>query len=196
MKNKLLLVIDPQIDFITGSLPVPGAESAMNALAGYIRANNADYACIIVTADYHPMCHCSFNTNGGEWPRHCVADSVGAAIWPPIMTGLLETPDKVFILHKGEDAMREEYSVFRNSAAAGKILHIIESYGIGIIDICGLAGDICVSDTIRDGVGLIKNSRINVLVGFSPSIDGGDTLRSIISEYGLSCDRQPIKSSN
>ena len=36
------------------------------------------------------------------------------------MTGLLETPDKVFILHKGEDAMREEYSVFRNSAAAGK----------------------------------------------------------------------------
>ncbi len=95
MKNKLLLVIDPQIDFITGSLPVPGAESAMNALAGYIRANNADYACIIVTADYHPMCHCSFNTNGGEWPRHCVADSVGAAIWPPIMTGLLETPDKV-----------------------------------------------------------------------------------------------------
>lgn len=187
-ENKLLLIIDPQIDFITGALPVPGAERAMNALAGYIRTHNIDYAFIIVTADCHPMRHCSFKPDGGEWPRHCIADSVGAAIWPPVMTELLDNSDKVVILHKGKDAGREEYSIFKNSVTAERILHIIESYDIKRIDICGLAGDVCVSDTIRDGVELIKNSRINVLSAFSPSIDGGDVLHSVISTYGLSCD--------
>lgn len=36
MTNKILLIIDPQIDFINGTLPVPGAEGAMNSLADYV----------------------------------------------------------------------------------------------------------------------------------------------------------------
>ena len=185
MKSKLLLIIDPQIDFITGSLPVPGAEFAMNALAGYIRSHSAEYAAIVVTADLHPMRHCSFVEEGGEWPRHCIADSEGAAIWPAVMDELLVDPDKVTVLHKGENAEREEYSIFKNAAAAERIRQIIEADNIGQIDICGLAGDVCVSDTIRDGISLAAVP-INVLVDLSPSIDGGHTLQSVISDYGLS----------
>ena len=92
MDNKALLVVDPQIDFITGSLPVPGAEQAMDKLAEYIKENGAEYTHVIVTADRHPLTHCSFTQNGGEWPRHCVADSVGAAIWPAIMETLYDYP--------------------------------------------------------------------------------------------------------
>lgn len=72
--KKLLLIIDPQIDFITGTLPVPGAVDAMDSLAEYIRRNNSDYDRVIVTADRHPMRHCSFKAEGGKWPAHCVAD--------------------------------------------------------------------------------------------------------------------------
>lgn len=187
--KKLLLVIDPQVDFITGSLPVPGAEDAMNALSEYIRQKAPDYEHVIVTADRHPMRHCSFRAEGGGWPAHCVADSAGAAIWPPVMKVLMNVPDKVTILHKGEDAAMEEYSIFSNSEAARRIIDIIRACGIEHIDICGLAGDVCVGATIRDWMALGQDVGLNVLKVFTPSIDGGVTLDALISEYGLPCDR-------
>ena len=50
----MLIVVDPQIDFISGSLPVPGAAEAMNQLADYVKANGDDYALMVVTNDLHP----------------------------------------------------------------------------------------------------------------------------------------------
>ena len=35
--KKALMIVDPQIDFISGSMPVFGAINAMNALTSYIR---------------------------------------------------------------------------------------------------------------------------------------------------------------
>ena len=58
--RKMLIVVDPQIDFISGSLPVPGAAEAMNQLADYVKANGDDYALMVVTNDWHPYDHCSF----------------------------------------------------------------------------------------------------------------------------------------
>lgn len=189
MKNKLLLIIDPQIDFINGSLPVPGAEIAINALSEYLRKHCADYAAIIVSADRHAMRHCSFVSEGGKWPMHCVADSIGAAIWPAIMDVLLTMPDKVTVLHKGENPDTEEYSIFKNKHAASKIREIIRDNDINNIDICGLAGDVCVADTIRDYMKLTSSIKLNVLKEFSPSIDGGKTLDFLISKFVLSCAR-------
>lgn len=48
MTNKILLIIDPQIDFINGTLPVPRAESAMNSFADYISLNGMKYDHIIM----------------------------------------------------------------------------------------------------------------------------------------------------
>lgn len=185
MRNRLLLIIDPQIDFITGTLPVPDAVGAMDALGGYIRTKASDYARIVVTADRHPMRHCSFKTDGGEWPRHCVADSVGAAIWPAVMNELLAVSDKVYVFHKGEKPDKDEYSVFKNREVSQRILKILDDWDIGQIDVCGIAGDICVADTIRDGLRLLGDVRLNLLVRFSPSLDGGKALDKLISESGL-----------
>ena len=76
----MLLVVDPQIDFVSGSLPVPGAAEAMDSLATYILSNPQSYDLKIVTADNHPFNHSSFADAGGKWSRHCVRSSVGAAI--------------------------------------------------------------------------------------------------------------------
>lgn len=186
MKNKLLLIIDPQIDFITGTLPVTGAVPAMDSLAGYIRRNSSEYARIIVTADRHPMRHCSFKSEGGKWQAHCVADSVGAAVWQDIMDSLMTVPDKVTVLHKGENPDKEEYSILKNKDAADRINTIVKADNIGQVDICGLAGDVCVADTIRDWMTSDMKAKLNVLKEFTPSIDGGKTLDSLISKHKLS----------
>lgn len=63
--RRLLMIVDPQVDFITGTLPVPGAEAAMNDLAEYITQTNGDYTLKIVTADRHPFNHFSFKNFEG-----------------------------------------------------------------------------------------------------------------------------------
>lgn len=183
-KRRMLLIIDPQMDFITGTLPVPGAERAMDSLSEYIRLHGGEYTSIIVTADRHPMRHCSFRSEGGEWPAHCVADSVGAAIWPAVMNCLMDNSDKVTVLHKGENTERDEYSILKNREAAKRILEIINEDRTECTDICGLAGDVCVADTIRDWM-MTGSTGLNILREFTPSIDGGETLDSLISTYQL-----------
>lgn len=186
---KMLLTVDPQIDFIEGTLPVPGAVGAMNALAGYIRDNDGLYACKIVTADWHPFHHCSFSPEGGEWPRHCVADTVGAAIWAPLVDPLNITAGEAVTLHKGVRPDREEYSIFANEDASAAIRKIIDKYCITEIDICGIAGDICVLNTLKDGVGIYGTEMFRVLTRFSPSLDSGRALLDYITLNHIPCDR-------
>lgn len=64
--KKMLLIVDPQVDFITGTLPVPGAAVAMDALAEYVRAHGEEYSVKVVTSDWHPYHHNSFADEGGH----------------------------------------------------------------------------------------------------------------------------------
>lgn len=187
--KRMLLIVDPQVDFITGALPVPGAESAMNCVAEYISGNNGLYAHKIITVDRHPYNHCSFIEIGGRWPRHCVHDTVGAAIWQPVFDAVYQTDGDVSVLYKGQKSDTEEYSIFKNTESAKAIDRLIKEYGIEQIDLCGLAGDVCVSDTLRDGIKRYGSRIFNILTAFSPSIDGGKTLDSIIEENSIRCDR-------
>ena len=187
--NRLLLIIDPQNDFITGALPIKGAEEAMNNLADYICRNSGKYALKIVTADRHPFFHCSFTDCGGEWPRHCVHDTAGAAIWQALFSPLYETEGAVHFLYKGQCKASEEYSIFRNQEATRIIRDLIENAEIDRIDICGLAGDVCVLQSLRDGMESFGADKFNVLTAFSPSIDGGKALSDIIEKHNLLCDR-------
>ncbi len=182
--NRLLLIIDPQVDFISGTLPVPCAETAMNDLALYIADNGGRYVHKVVTADRHPFNHCSFVENGGEWPRHCVHDTIGAAVWPPLFPALYETPGQVTFLYKGEKPDEEEYSILKNPAARQQLLSIIRDNNIGSIDLCGLAGDVCVLATLNDATQLLPKEMLNVLPRFSPSIDGGGKLTEAIKDIG------------
>ena len=68
--KKVLVIVDPQNDFITGSLAVKTASEKMNALVEHLWETK--YDAIFVTLDSHPENHCSFECNGGQWPVHCV----------------------------------------------------------------------------------------------------------------------------
>lgn len=168
--NRMLLIVDPQVDFISGTLPVPHAEAAMNSLAQYILENDGRYVHKIVTADRHPFDHCSFKDNGGLWPRHCVHDTVGAAVWQPVFDAVYLTKGEVSFLYKGQKSESEEYSIFKNPEAAATIDRLIHDLNVEKIDLCGLAGDVCVNDTLKDGIKLYDGNMFNVLTDFSPSI--------------------------
>lgn len=187
--NRLLLIIDPQYDFITGALPVSGAAEAMDNLADYISRSSGKYIHRIVTGDCHPFFHCSFSDCGGQWPRHCVHDTAGAAVWQPLFAPLYETEGAVRFLHKGRDEDSDEYSIFKNREATRIIRGLVETDKIEKIDLCGIAGDICVLQSIMDGIALFGAERINVLTAYSPSIDGGAALSDLIENKNLSCDR-------
>lgn len=165
--ERMLLIVDPQIDFINGSLPVPGAEEAMNALARYVEDHGDEYRYIFITCDNHPLNHLSFKESGGKWPTHCVMSSVGAAIWPPLMEALLRRPKQVEILYKGDNNLEEEYSIFRNENGSRRLYVTLMVDQIKEVDICGLAGDVCVAQTLEDGQRLYPHIHFHILKEFT-----------------------------
>lgn len=184
-KKKMLLVVDPQIDFINGSLPVNGAAEAMDALANYVDEHGADYAVKIVTADWHPYNHCSFDRKGGQWPPHCVQHSAGAAVWPVLLDALNRSKGGFTMLYKGVQINKEEYSIMQNPDAAGVLVRLIAALGITHIDICGLAGNVCVLNTAKDMLGVVGASSLRILTPYAPSLDDGSALKAFVKENGI-----------
>lgn len=143
--SRSLLIVDPQIDFISGSLPVPQAEEAMDWLASYLQQHYSDYDNVVVTLDQHPMNHCSFKENGGLWPVHCVKYSIGSAVYPPLMEVLKEVEKHlpVSFLEKAVRPEKDEYSAFEvmvpSSLSQADEIHV-----------AGLAGDVCVKQSVED----------------------------------------------
>ena len=183
--SKLLLVVAPQIDFITGTLPVPGAEEALAPIAQFITDSNGEYAYKVVTTDWHPYNHCSFVEQGGQWPVHCVQFSAGAGIYQPLIAPLNETSGYTQVLTKGTFADAEEYSIFRNQLSAEHLHKVITVLGITQIDVCGLAGDVCVLNTLTDGVKRYGAPMFRVLTKYVSSLDGGKALSEFIAAHGI-----------
>ena len=178
-----LLMVDPQYDFIAGTLPVPGAAAAMDALAQYVLVQNGAYALKIVTQDWHPWDHSSFVPSGGAWPRHCVANSVGAAIFEPLFQSIHRTGGDVVVLHKGCSPEEDEYSAFQSN---GDVIDSLwRQYGIDTVHICGVAGDVCVLQTLQDGLKRNPGIHWEALKAYAPSLDGGDKLDKFCQEAGL-----------
>ena len=190
--RKMLIVVDPQIDFISGSLPVPGAAEAMNQLADYVKANGDDYALMVVTNDWHPYDHCSFAPNGGPWPVHCVQNSEGAATYWPLLEALYQSETETLFLQKGDLRHREEYSIVQNTGAREFFENTLDNSLLADadcqyqhVDVCGIAGDVCVLNTLRDLLPIVGTDRLRALTRFAPSLDGGKALQAFIDENGI-----------
>ena len=74
-----LIVVDVQNDFLPGgSLAITGGDDVVPPLNRYITLFAGRGLPVVATRDWHPETHCSFQTQGGPWPAHCVAGSNGA----------------------------------------------------------------------------------------------------------------------
>lgn len=183
-EKRLLLLIDCQYDFINGSLAVDGALDAMNALAEYLASHGKEYAAIAATLDWHPARHCSFKgiSDSGLWPAHCVQHTIGAAIYDPIVRN---SPLEITFFTKGNLPDKDEYSIFANDYNGPRLAKLISDEGFTHIDVCGLCGDFCVKESIDGLIKLGLGKITNILLPYTPSIDGGDTLRKFAHDFNI-----------
>jgi nicotinamidase/pyrazinamidase len=152
--NKTLIIVDGQFDFIEGGkLPVKGGKQALDNIVDYL--NSGEISMVITTQDYHCGKHCSFKEQGGDFPEHCVEGTHGADIYQPILDAIYKNNILWFPLQKGQyleafsafDHRTEGYSHWKEYTTTDKETPYIQFHEDEIIQICGLAGDICVMQT-------------------------------------------------
>lgn len=179
--KKILIVVDYQKDFYDpkGALYVKDGEKLLPKIAKI--ASLCDR--VIYTKDCHPYNHCSFNENGGIWPIHCVEHTEGASI--PLE--LIKCNSKFDIWRKGIYYNAEEYGAFAPTYDANnyEVLQYIRDYQDKEFIICGIAGDYCVLETLKNLLKLVPNSQIKVFIDGIVSIDGGDKLNQFIAQEKL-----------
>ena len=186
--KSILLIVDPQNDFITGTLAVPGAKENMMKLSDYIRDFGHEYDYICITMDTHPVNHCSFKENGGIWPKHCVNFTNGWEM-PEYLKESLAGRYNIYMYHKGTEMNSEEYSIFSNQDGGQALTNLLFTTQAEdpetFVDVCGIAGDYCVLETVKSLKTIINPDHIGVLIDLVASIDGGEKLIEFLDDNGL-----------
>ncbi len=139
-----LSVVDLQKDFCPGgALAVPEGDQVVGVMNRWIRAAERVGAVIVISRDWHPPNHCSFETEGGPWPVHCVQNTPGAEYHADLYFPLC-----AFYVDKARDPDRESYSDFAGTGLSQSL----RRSEVQRIFIGGLALDYCVKATALDGL--------------------------------------------
>lgn len=193
MGKKILVVVDYQYDFFNpnGALYVNGGEKLYDKIMNVIP--NFDH--VIFTLDWHPFDHCSFKDNGGMWPIHCVGCTIGAGI--PVE--FIKASKSFACCPKGQLTDKEEYGAFNDKYDfaiecdynfTNTDLDIDEFIDKSLNDvdeivICGIAGDWCILETLKNIIKHIGTNKVSVYLDGIVSIDGGEKLNSFIKENNI-----------
>ncbi len=137
-----LVLVDVQNDFCPGgALPVTEGDRVVPALNRWIDAASGTRALVVASRDWHPVEHCSFQSQGGPWPQHCLQDTPGAAFHQD-----LALPPDAVLVSKGTAFDRDAYSAFDGTGLAV----FLKKKGIKRLWVGGLAQDVCVLRTVVD----------------------------------------------
>ena len=192
LPNRMLIIVDPQIDFTTGSLATNNGPAAMEYLANALNEGAwKNYGWIIVTQDAHPANHCSFVEQGGVFPPHCVRNTEGMNVYEVLLKsldGIMGNGSgmQVHFMEKGDLADKEEFSIFQNEHSGAKLRKTIEELGFEGIDICGIATDYCVYETTKDLMEFYPAKQIRIVTNCLAAVDDNDTkLADLMKENGI-----------
>ena len=188
-ENRMLIIVDPQNDFISGSLATAKGMEAMDCLAKSIESGVLDkYTWIIITQDAHPANHCSFVENGGVFPPHCVQGTEGMEVYPPLLKAIIDSGfGNWHYMTKGDLADKEEFSIFQNAGSGEKLTKTITEFEkFDGIDVCGIATDYCVYETVKDLMAIYPAKQIRVVTNCIAAVDDNDTkLADLMKENGI-----------
>lgn len=191
LPNRLLIIVDPQIDFTTGSLATAKGPAAMDYLAKALNEGAwKNYSWIIVTQDAHPENHCSFVANGGVFPPHCVQGTEGMNVYPALqetLNSITANIPNIHYMQKGDLADKEEFSIFQNEHSGAKLRTVIEEREhFEGIDICGIATDYCVYETVKDLIAFYPAKQVRIVTNCLAAVDDNDTkLADLMRENGI-----------
>ena len=143
-KGDALLIVDVQNDFCPGgALEVPGGDAVIPLFNKWIEAARKTGAMVVASRDWHTLDHCSFTSQGGPWPEHCVQGTPGADFHPN-----LKLPPDTVLVSKGTAFDRDAYSAFEDTGLAG----FLRGRGIKRLWVGGLAEDVCVLETVKEAL--------------------------------------------
>ncbi|GLS85988.1 nicotinamidase [Cypionkella aquatica] len=182
--DEALIVIDIQNDFC------PGGALAVTDGAAIIPQVNAlmdEFACVVLTQDWHPADHTSFAANhpGAEafsviempygpqvlWPVHCVQGGSGAAFHSD-----LRSDPAQLVVRKGFRSGIDSYSAFfeNDHSTPTGLEGYLRARGITSVTLVGLALDFCVAYSAIDAARL--GFSVTLLAGACRAIDLNGTL--------------------
>ena len=193
LPNRLLIIVDPQVDFTTGSLATAKGPASMDYLANALKEGAwKNYGWIVVTQDFHPDNHCSFVDNGGVFPPHCVQNTEGVNVYPALQGVLDDLMQQnlgleIHYMQKGDLADKEEFSIFQNAHSGEKLRRTIEEFQhFEGIDICGIATDYCVYETTKDLIAFYPAKQVRIVTNCLAAVDDNDTkLADLMKENGI-----------
>jgi len=137
-------VVDVQRDFCPGgALPVDRGDEIIEPTNKLISFFEKERLPIFFTRDWHPADHCSFKSQGGPWPPHCIKNTSGADFHPSLLI-----PKDAVIISKATRKDAEAYSGFQGT----KLAELLKGLGVGEFYVAGLATDYCVKNTVLDGI--------------------------------------------
>ena len=144
MAKSALIVVDVQRDFCEGgALAAANTLSLLVPLEKFIDGARAEHVAIVYTKDWHPEDHSSFRENGGLWPVHCVANTPGAELMPPLKA----EPGEV-VIHKGVRADGAGYSGFELTGLEKRL----QELKVQNVAVSGIATEYCVRATALDAL--------------------------------------------
>ncbi|WGS66048.1 isochorismatase family protein [Marinitoga aeolica] len=142
-ENTAILCVDCQNGFTLrcpNELPVEGTDEkwikSVNEFLNEAKKNNY---LIVASKDDHPKNHKSFEI----WPPHCIKNTFGNELF-------INTYD--FVVKKGTTENTDSYSAFYEDFKTKKensLENILNEYKIKKLIVLGLAGDVCVLETIK-----------------------------------------------
>src|SRR5208283_862698 len=117
MVKTAMIVVDVQRDFCAGgALAASNTPSLLASLQDCIDSARRSGVTLIFTQDWHPANHNSFQPNGGKWPVHCVAETPGAELMPPLSAAAGD-----IVIHKGTSIDGEGYSAFDSTQLEARL---------------------------------------------------------------------------
>lgn len=153
------LVVDMTGAFIGGSMACENADMAVKNAVDYIN-ENPDMR-VLYVRDCHPEDHCSFEENGGSWPKHAVKGTEECRVDGRFygVKKTINTPiERYNVFSKGTDSQKEEYSGFDAvNDCYGQLKFNLTSSVV----VSGIATEYCVKNTAED---LIKSGfKVSIL---------------------------------
>jgi nicotinamidase/pyrazinamidase len=173
-KTDVLVIVDFQNDFITGSLAITGAENLVTVINDYIRT----FRKVLVSRDHHKPGHPSFVDQSGPWPDHCVDGTFGMEIHSSI-----EYTDGIEVAYIDKGWDEEAYSAFDGTDITGMLRDINAKR----LFICGLATDYCVKATVLDALKEFKGEvylLTNAIAAVNINPDDGENAIKEMEEAG------------
>ncbi|MDD4000667.1 MAG: cysteine hydrolase [Bacilli bacterium] len=125
--KKLLIVVDFQNDFVSGSLGFKGAEKLEEIIAGKIKAYRANNDEVVFTLDTHRDDYLESNEGKYLPIEHCIKGSFGHELYGKVKTMV-------------KDAMVFEKPTFPSLELA----NYLKDKDYRVVEICGLVSNICV----------------------------------------------------